>query len=113
MGSRSDVAFVICVEDYEALKEAFQEKFPRSGLLDYFRLIKRREEKGEIWLLFVGRRMRWYTNRPDVSFLRSSLMIKRTQYAEACRDGYWESWNSTYLKDRVSIETLPQLVLNI
>ena len=113
MGIRSDVAFVVCEEDFDAVKEAFQEQFPRSRLLDQFRLIKRREEKGEIWLLFVGRRMRWYTNRPDVAFLRSGLMTKRTQYAEACQDGYWESWNSTYLKDRVSIETLPQLVFNI
>ena len=36
MGVRSDVAFVICKEDYEALERAFEKHFPESKLLDCF-----------------------------------------------------------------------------
>ena len=51
MGVRSDVAFVICKEDYEALERAFEKHFPESKLLDCFDLIETVEGKGETWFV--------------------------------------------------------------
>ncbi|MTN67369.1 hypothetical protein GMB65_15255 [Turicibacter sanguinis] len=82
MGVRSDVAFVICKEDYEALERAFEKHFPESKLLDCFDLIETVEGKGETWFVYVCREIKWYTEDPDIAFLMSCLKEKRTQFAE-------------------------------
>lgn len=68
MGVRSDVAFVICKEDYEALERAFEKHFPESKLLDCFDLIETVEGKGETWFVYVCREIKWYTEDPDIAF---------------------------------------------
>lgn len=85
MGVRSDVAFVICKEDYEALERAFEKHFPESKLLDCFDLIETVEGKGETWFVYVCREIKWYTEDPDIAFLMSCLKEKRTQFAEAAK----------------------------
>ena len=113
MGVRSDVAFVILKEDYEALERAFEKHYPESGRLDSFELIETVEGKGETWFVFVCRGIRWYTDEPDTAFLMSCLKEKRTQFAEACESGDSESWNTTSLENLVVIEKWPVLALNV
>lgn len=113
MGVRSDVAFVICKEDYEALERAFEKHFPEFELLDCFDLIETVEGKGETWFVYVCREIKWYTEDPDIAFLMSCLKEKRTQFAEACEAGYSESWNCTHFEDWVGVQSQPQLVLNV
>lgn len=113
MGVRSDVAFVICKEDYEALEKEFEKHYLESGLLDGFELIETIEGKGETWFVFVCRGIRWYTDEPDTAFLMSYLKEKRSQFAEACEAGYSESWNCTPFEDWVGVQSQPQLVLNV
>lgn len=113
MGVRSDVAFVICKEDYEALERAFEKHFPESKLLDCFDLIETVEGKGETWFVYVCREIKWYTEDPDIAFLMSCLKEKRTQFAEACESGDSESWNTTSLENLVAIEKWPVLALNV
>lgn len=113
MGVRSDVAFVICKEDYEALERSFKKQYPESVRLDSFELIETIEDKGETWFVFVCRGIRWYTDEPDTAFLMASLKEKRTQFAEACESGDSESWNCTPFEDLIAIEMMPVLALNV
>ena len=73
MGVRSDVAFVICKEDYEALERAFEKHFPESKLLDCFDLIETDEGKGETRFVYVCREIKRYTEDPDIAILMSCL----------------------------------------
>lgn len=113
MGVRSDVAFVILKEDFEALERAFEKYFPESKLLDCFKFLGMVEEKGETWFVFIRRKIKWHTDDLDIPFLMSYLRDKRTQFAEACETGYSESWNSTPLADLVYVANRPELMLDV